>query len=374
MRIAFSLSRARAIRWAAAILSVGLLILMLWAWSGIYSVAASRGHWPAVEWLLHFVMQSSARTHALGIKAPPLDDENQIVLGAGHFHSECASCHGAPGFPIGESARNMLPPPPPLEKEVSRWKDRELFWIVKNGIKYTGMPAFPSLERDDEVWAVVAFLRRLPELSENQYRDLAFGPLKDSKQSGRDIAMLGSAEITTGICARCHGSESEPPRSNLVPVLQGQSVEYLVGALRAYANGTRQSGIMQPPARSLSDEQQRKVAEYYAGLKQPTRKPDGKATGNADEIARNGIPAQEIPPCLQCHGADALPAFPRLAGQNAEYMALKLRVWKNGLKPLSDNAEIMAPIARRLSEQQIDELAAHFSQLLPNETAVTKRP
>ena len=55
----------------------------------------------------------------------------------------------------------MLPPPPELSKAAKEWKDEELFWIVKHGIKYTGMPSWVAAERDDEVWSVVAFLKRL---------------------------------------------------------------------------------------------------------------------------------------------------------------------------------------------------------------------
>jgi cytochrome c553 len=358
-------------RTIAATLVALALLFALWAWSGIYSVAASRGHWPIVEWLLTFVMANSVKSHALGIEVPRLDGDNQLLLGAGHFHSECASCHGAPGITVNAVAQQMLPPPPPLENVVKQWKDRELFWIIKNGIKYTGMPAFPSLERDDEIWAVTAFVKQLPEITPERYRQLVFGNLPGVAQQGRDIARAGTTEEAIGACARCHGMDDQGPRSKLVPVLHGQSLEYLLAAVKAYADGTRQSGVMQPAAKALSDSATRKVAEYYANLKRPSSVRDRAIAPHrieaAREIATRGDPANALPSCMGCHGNSALAAFPRLAGQNADYMAVKLRLWKDGLEARSPNAEIMQPIARRLTHEQIDELSAYFAQLSPDE-------
>ena len=67
----------------------------------------------------------------------------------------------------------MLPEPPYLGGVVESWKPEQLFWIVKHGLKYTGMPSWPALSRDDEVWSVVAFLQRLPGMKPETYRGLA---------------------------------------------------------------------------------------------------------------------------------------------------------------------------------------------------------
>ena len=69
----------------------------------------------------------------------------------------------------------MTPPPPFLPEKVPQWQPHELFWIVRHGVKFTGMPAWPALGRTDEVWAMVAFLRRLPEMEPEAYRALATG-------------------------------------------------------------------------------------------------------------------------------------------------------------------------------------------------------
>ena len=143
---------------------------LLFVWSGVYSVAASRGHWKATEWFLTFAMRNSVKTHALGIEVPPLDNADLVALGAAHFHGGCAYCHGAPGIPTSPIAMAMLPPPPDLATDMRPWRDRELFWIIKNGIKMTGMPAFGVTHSDEELWAIVAFMKKMGDLSPEEYQ------------------------------------------------------------------------------------------------------------------------------------------------------------------------------------------------------------
>ena len=355
-----------------AIPLAGLLIV----WLGIYNVAASRGHWPITDWLLAFGMRQSVATHSLSVDPPPLDDDNLIRLGAAHFHSGCAYCHGAPGISKSPIVDGMLPVPPDLSVLSGQWKDRELFWIVKHGIKYTGMPAWPSLQRDDEVWAVTAFLKRLPALDAAEYRDLAMGDVDTPPESGRDIALGRIDEQAAGACARCHGADTRGPRSALVPVLHGQPVEFLLAALRAYAKGMRKSGIMQTIAADLAPEAMERVAAYYSELKSPTRNPvaDSARVESGRTVATKGIPEAGIPPCLACHGRQALPSYPRLAGQHAAYMRGQLRLWRNGFNAHSETAAIMAPIARRLSDTQIEEVSAFFEAFIEAASDQDNRP
>src|SRR5690606_19116170 len=93
----------------------------------------------------------------------------------GHYASGCLPCHGAPGQPRALIVKQMVPEPPYLPPAIAELAPDELFWIVKHGIKYTAMPAWVAQQRDDEVWAMVAFLQRLPALSAAQFRQLAAG-------------------------------------------------------------------------------------------------------------------------------------------------------------------------------------------------------
>jgi cytochrome c553 len=335
------------------------------AWSGVYNVAASRGHWAIMEWFLAFGMRNSVTVRAMPITPPPLDRADLVTLGAGHFHSGCALCHGAPGIPISPIAHQMLPSPPDLARAVASWSDAQLFWIVKHGIKYTGMPGWVAIERDDEIWAVVAFLKKLPPMTAGQYRELALGSVARLGQSGEELAVVESDPRSTGACARCHGAEGHEPSSSLVPVLHGQSVEFLKSALRAYANGTRRSGIMQPLAVNLDDQDIERLAKYYAALAPPRSSTagDGSANERGRTLATAGDPANGIPACSVCHGRDALPTYPRLAGQSAVYMAAQLNLWKAGHNTASGGAAIMAPIARRLTPGDIEAVTRYFASL-----------
>lgn len=364
-------SRRRTVKWLGLAMA-GVVVLalcgVLFAWSGLYSVAASRGHWRVVEWFLEFAMRSSVRTHAVGIEVPQLDDADLVRLGAGHFQSSCADCHGAPGQPINPVAREMLPPPPPLSRAEDHWSAQKLFWIIKHGIKYTGMPAWVARERDDEVWAVVAFVRQLPRLGTPDYRGLAFGPVAERRPTDQSIALADATPPDVRTCARCHGLGSQPPASGLVPVLHGQPAEFLANALRAYANGHRRSGIMQPVATALDEEVTAELAQYYARLAPPTAKAkDSTSNDRGGTIALNGLIKDGVPPCASCHGADALPAYPRLAGQHAAYMRNRLMLWKRGVHARTDTDAIMAPIARLLSDEDIAAVSAYFASAQPEQ-------
>jgi cytochrome c553 len=343
-------------------MSVLVVVLILVAWSGLYNVAASRGHWRGVEWLLTFGMRNSVELYAHSVpNPPPLDSADLIILGAGHFHRACANCHGAPGMAPDLSARQSLPPPPDLTPAPKEWSDRQLFWIVKHGIKYTGMPAWVAQDRDDEVWALAAFIKRLPQLDATSYRELALGPVEPATQTGRDIAAAGLSPHAIEACARCHGDERRGPASKLVPILHGQPAEFLTQSLEYFANARRKSGIMQPVAAELDAEAVEKLAQYYSRLKRPPSASGTTSTGRGRALALEGDPAAKIPACITCHGTTSANMFPRLAGQNAAYMANRLRLWKNGVTSPTPSDAIMAPIARLLDETQIEAVTAWFA-------------
>jgi mono/diheme cytochrome c family protein len=138
-------------------------------YAGVYDVAATEPHWPVTRWILETARVRSIEAHAAGIQAPPrLDDPAKVLTGVEHYAAHCAVCHGAPGVPKGDIARGLYPPPPDLAKTAPLYSPGELFWIVKHGIKMTGMPAW-SDHSDEELWATVAFLNKLPSMGEQEY-------------------------------------------------------------------------------------------------------------------------------------------------------------------------------------------------------------
>jgi cytochrome c553 len=258
--------------WVSAGLLLGALAALglAVAASGVIPVTASSGHFALTERLLVFAKQRSVATHTLGVSAPPLGEPSAVLKGAGHFESACRPCHGAPDLPRPPRvARAMLPPPPNLSERAPAWQPEELFYIVKNGIKMTGMPAWPSLVRDDEVEAMVAFLSVLPSLDAEGYRRLVHGAgtapaAAVAKSSAEPLgALLGSEHpprVVSESCARCHGLDGRGRGNAAFPALAGQSQRYLLAALEAYASDRRQSGVMQPLAAALGPDELREVS------------------------------------------------------------------------------------------------------------------
>src|SRR5262249_43797000 len=155
-----------AMRTIIATLLIAALMLMLGAgafiYAGVYDVAATSQHWPSTAWLLETARNRSIRAQAVSIAVPPgLDDPAKVLIGAEHYAAHCAVCHGAPGVPKGDIAQGLYPQPPNLARTVPLYTPSELFWTLKHGIKMTGMPAW-SDHSDDELWATVGFLEKLP--------------------------------------------------------------------------------------------------------------------------------------------------------------------------------------------------------------------
>lgn len=353
---------------ALRLLAVGLVLAVLAvgvAWTGLYNVAARTGHWEITRLFLEFALRQSVATQSMGVEVPRLDDEDLLRLGAGHFAGGCAPCHGAPGVPRSPIVRQMLPEPPDLAQAAGEWRDRELFWIVRNGLKYTGMPAWVAPQRDDEVWSLVAFLKRLPATDAAAYAIL----VRDARDSGREVADLASPGAAMASCARCHGDASLAPSSRLVPRLDVLPARYMSAALAQYADGSRPSGIMQPIAAALDSLDLARLATNYAEL--TSRQAEAERPSTADparidagrRIAENGVREAGIPPCLACHGPGGSDLFPRLAGQHARYIIGQLALWQRGLRDTSVTGAIMAPIARRLSGEQIAAVGAYFESL-----------
>ncbi|MGQ0794424.1 MAG: c-type cytochrome [Deltaproteobacteria bacterium] len=153
-----------------------LVIFTAGAWmflnSGIYNVAATEKNTPLLEELFEYVMERSVQRQSMTIKAPPLAEEAMIKKGAREYEAMCAVCHGAPGIEISAIGAGLNPPPPNLVEEMKEgeWTREELFWITKHGIKMTGMPAFGATHSDEEIWAIVAFLDIMTEISPAGYQ------------------------------------------------------------------------------------------------------------------------------------------------------------------------------------------------------------
>jgi mono/diheme cytochrome c family protein len=157
-------------------LALGFVLAIIcgaaFVYTGAYDVSATHRHWPFTEWILDTARIRSIKSHAASTEAPPgLDDPAKLVMGVEHFAAHCAVCHGAPGVPKGDIAKGLYPASPDLAVNSTRYTEAELFWIIKHGIKMTGMPAWAD-HSDEELWATVAFIRKLPGMTPEEYGKL----------------------------------------------------------------------------------------------------------------------------------------------------------------------------------------------------------
>lgn len=140
-------------------------------YSGIYDVAATSSHGGLVDWALATTMDRSVERRASAIEVPDLSAEEMHLAGATDFNEMCTGCHTPPGAEPTPLSQGLDPPPPDLGESVRELSPAELFWIVKNGVRMTGMPAWGVTHDDEELWGIVAFVQELPGLDGARYRE-----------------------------------------------------------------------------------------------------------------------------------------------------------------------------------------------------------
>lgn len=140
--------------------------------SGAIDIAADSPHHPLVHDLITWVREQSISRHARNIEPPPdLADAERIRRGAGNYEAMCSNCHLAPGIDDTEIRKGLYPQPPDLTKPQPDPSDARRFWIIRHGIKASGMPAWQKGGMDDAaIWDLTAFLKALPAMTAAQYR------------------------------------------------------------------------------------------------------------------------------------------------------------------------------------------------------------
>jgi len=351
---------------------LGLVVMI----TGIVPIKASSGHWAITKWVLDFSKSRSVAFHSRGIDPPSLDDPALVMKGAGHYETGCVQCHGSPTRPASPIALAMTATPPALPSKIAVRQPAELFYIVKHGIKFTGMPAWPAPQRDDEVWALVAFLLELPQMDAARYRELTSDSAQDPMEGAEIRRIEGVAASTWETCTRCHGSDGLGRGAGVFPKLAGQKPGYLRLSLQAYANGDRHSGIMQPVAAVLSEDELDRLADHFASLSagstpadddQPSDTEDrSEAIARGRSIATEGIPDRNVPSCADCHDPGEVPTaktYPRLAGQYADYLVLQLELFQAHQRGGTSSAHLMEPAVNGLTTQDMEDVATYYASL-----------
>lgn len=140
-------------------------------YSGLYNIAADEPHWSSTKQILETLRDRSIQVRADDIDVPTgLDSAQMIAKGAGQYDAMCVNCHLAPGMKSSDIRPGLYPTPPDLSKHSVNPK--KAFWVIKHGIKMSGMPAWGTNHDDATLWSVVAFLNKLPSMTEKEYESL----------------------------------------------------------------------------------------------------------------------------------------------------------------------------------------------------------
>jgi mono/diheme cytochrome c family protein len=154
-----------------SVVIVGGLGAVAFVHFGVFNIAADDPHSKLVYWLAETVRDRSIAMRAKDIKIPNLDDAVMITSGGADYNEMCTGCHLQPGVTESEMSEGMYPQPPNLSKPIDATPE-EMFWVIKHGIKMSGMPAWGMTHDDARMWAMVAFIKQMPRLTPVQYQIL----------------------------------------------------------------------------------------------------------------------------------------------------------------------------------------------------------
>jgi len=160
-------------------------------YSGAFDVAATSKDSALLEWILETTRERSIESRAEVVTAPDdasLNTPENIRIGFEHYDEMCVVCHGAPGIDAGEAREGLNPKPPLLAKlkDISTDPPGEIYWIIKNGIKMTGMPAWGPTHDANKIWAMVAFVRKLPNMTADEYKVMRYEASKSNRKHDDD--------------------------------------------------------------------------------------------------------------------------------------------------------------------------------------------
>jgi cytochrome c553 len=153
-------------------LAAGAIAAGLFVESGVYDMGADDHHTAIVLSLIEQLRERSIGVRDRSIELRYVEDPERIAAGAEHYAALCAGCHLAPGVTKSAIRPGLYPHPPNLAQEDLR-DGRRAFWIIKHGIKMSAMPAWGKTLDDAAIWDLVSFLRKMPEMTPETYRQLS---------------------------------------------------------------------------------------------------------------------------------------------------------------------------------------------------------
>lgn len=269
---------------AVLALAAGVLLVQL----GVYDISATRQHTAPVYKLLDHAMRRSIKARAGGAAVPPLDSRERVLAGAAHYQRHCLQCHGAPGVSPHPLAFGLTPAPANLLAAGRHWAPAEIFWVVKHGIKMTGMPAWAIRLSDDEIWDVVAFVRAMPALAPREYALMAAALPQSEETPGAATrhapqpplrpgdVQAGRAATALYLCATCHVIPGFVSANHHVgPPLGGMGRRAFIGGVLPYSRENMVRWLMDPqqvdplsamPAMGLTEQDAHDIAAFLDTL------------------------------------------------------------------------------------------------------------
>ena len=290
------------VRLRTVLLVLALLLVLagiggaLFVYAGVYNVSALKQHTAPVYQLLNYALRRSVSVRADDIPVPELESMQRVSSGLVHYRAHCLQCHGAPGVPPQAFAIGLKPMPANLVATAREWNPAELFWVVKHGIKMSGMPAWEYRLTDEEIWDVVAFVEHMPALSPLEYAILAERASRthehthehvhghaEPNPSEEAIASPVLGDVSAGrratqnfLCATCHYIPGMVGTSHHVgPPLDGIGSRQYIGGVVLNTPENMVRWLKDPkqfdplsamPAMGLSDKQARDIAAFLYTL------------------------------------------------------------------------------------------------------------
>lgn len=203
----------------ASVLLAGLVAGAALVFMGFYDISAMRQHTKPVFHLLDYAMGRAVEVRADAKPPPDLMEAQRVRGGLALYRDHCLQCHGAPGVSPDALAFGLTPAPANLVHAGRTWPPDEIFWIVRNGVKMTGMPGWAYRLTDDEIWNLVAFVKAMPGLTTHAYAQAAgelprenapVSPVA-STQAGQPARASRPGDAHAGLkatqrylCATCH--------------------------------------------------------------------------------------------------------------------------------------------------------------------------
>ncbi|MFM9914875.1 MAG: c-type cytochrome [Rhizobacter sp.] len=174
---------------------------------------------------------------------------------------------------------------------------------------------------------------------------------------------LAKGAATAAVCSACHSSDGSRG-SPAQPILQGQHPEYLVKQLTEFKKGVRVNAIMSGMAATLSEDDMKNVAAFYASKQaKPGSAKNADLASLGEKIYRGGIAERGVPACAGCHspnGAGIPSQYPRLGGQHADYTEAQLTAFRGGVRK---NSAQMTGVAAKMNDHEIKAISDYIAGL-----------